>query len=396
MKRQLLKIFFLVLPFLFSLNTVLTAQIIDTSLLCRGGYFTEAQGRQVLSNLSMYYNNQTTWEARAERIRKGIIDGAGLISIPKNTALKPIIHSKRIHEGYTVENVSFESLPDFFVTGNLYRPTEARASYAAILSPHGHGNQPPRFSENVQKRAASLARMGAVVLTYDMVGYGESDQCDHKHPMGLALQTHNSMRAIDFLLSLPGVDSTRIGVTGESGGGTQTFLLTALDNRVAVSVPVVMVSAHFFGGCTCESGMPVHRSRSHQTSNVEIAALAAPRPMLLVSDGQDWTKNTPRVEYPHIRNIYRFYGKESLVENVHLVNEGHDYGISKRKAAYNFLAKHLGLSIDKIINGTGAIDESFVTIENRESMQAFNAAYPRPANAVKGNEAVSSLLFGSK
>jgi dienelactone hydrolase len=392
------KIFFrrfilLLLSLFVTAGSILFGQSVDTSLLCRGQYFTEAQGKQVLNNFAKNYFNRSTWEKKASRIRQGIIEGAGLDLVPKGTPLKPIIHSKRAYDGYTVENVAFESLPGFFVTGNLYRPTETKTSYPAILSPHGHGSESPRFSESVQKRAASLARMGAIVLTYDMIGFGESDQCSHTHPRGVTLQTNNSIRAVDFLLSLPDVDSTRIAVTGESGGGTQSFLLTAVDDRIAVSVPVVMVSAHFFGGCTCESGMPIHRSKDHQTNNVEIAALAAPRPMLLISDGKDWTKNTPQVEFPHIRNIYRFYGKDSLVKNVHFPTEGHDYGINKRKAAYNFLANHLGLSIGKITNSSGEIDESFVTIETRQAMQVFDATHPRPNYAVAGDQAVSNLLI---
>lgn len=381
--------------FCYLYSNTLQAQAMDTALLCQGHYYTEAEGKAALERFATTYHDLESWEKRAERIRQGIWQGAEINHLPKNTPLKPIIHSKRTYDGYTVENVAFESLPGFFVTGNLYRPVKEQPAYAAILSPHGHWQEPDdygRFREDMQKRCATLAKMGAIVFAYDMVGYGESDQCTHKHPKALALQTLNSIRAVDFLLSLPKVDPQRIGVTGASGGGTQSFLLTALDNRIAVSVPVVMVSAHFFGGCTCESGMPIHKSPDHQTSNVEIAALAAPRPMLLISDGADWTKNMPKVEYPYIKNIYQFYGKEEHVENLHLPNEGHDYGFSKRKGAYEFLAKHLDLSLNEVTDAKGSIDESFVVVEKYPALHVFDTQNPRPAYAVRGDEAVSKLL----
>lgn len=373
----------------------LLAQSVDTTLLRQGQFFTEEEGAAALQKYAATYDDLASWEKRADRIRQGIWEGLGLSPDFEKTPLKPIIHSKRTYDGYTVENVAFESLPGFFVTGNLYRPIQQQSSYPAILSAHGHfqGEEyTARTREEMQRRCAALARMGAIVFAYDMVGYGDADQNDHKHPQALALQTINSIRALDFLQTLPEVDQERIGMTGASGGGTQTFLLTALDDRIAVSVPVVMVSAHFFGGCVCESGLPIHKSHEHETSNVEIAALAAPRPMLLISDGKDWTLHTPEVEYPYIRNIYQLYDKAENVENIHLPEEGHDYGISKREGAYHFFAKHLGLSLDEIVNAEGEIDESFITVEPHQNLQVFDAQHPRPKYAVQGDQAVSQLL----
>lgn len=380
----------LFIAYLFA-DANLVAQSIDTTMLCQGRYFTEAEGKAALAEFATNYHDRKSWKKRAERIRRGILEGSRLMELPQHIPLKAIIHSKKTYNGYTVENVAFESLPGFFVTGNLYRPVQKQSSYAAILSPHGHGKD-PRFGADVQHRSATLARMGAIVFAYDMIGTGDANQCSHKHPQALRLQTHNSKRAVDFLLSLPNVDPKRIGITGASGGGTQTFVLTAIDDRIAVSVPVVMVSAYHFGGCMCESGMPIHKSHDHQTSNVEIAALAAPRPMLIISDGKDWTSNTPEVEFPYIRNVYRLFDKEELVENLHLENEGHDYGFSKRKGAYAFFVKHLDLSLDRVLNDKGEIHESFVTLVEPQKLQVFNAHHLRPSYAVEGDEAVSRLL----
>ncbi len=352
--------------------------------LCQGNYQSEAAAKEQLAKFARSYSNIEQWKERAEQVREGILRGAELLPMPEKCPLKPIIHSRRKYDGYTVQNVAFESLPGVFVTGNLYRPLKSKRPFAAILCPHGHFDN-GRLRPDMQKRCATLARMGAVVFAYDMVGYGEWKNAGWKHslPKALKLQLWNSIRAVDFLTSRKFVDSKRIGITGASGGGTQTFLLTAVDDRIAVSVPTVMVSSHFFGGCNCESGMPIHKSDTHETNNTDIAALAAPRPQMLISDGKDWTKNTPDVEFPYIRNVYSLYGAEDNIEYLHLPNEGHDYGPSKRAGAYKFFAKHLKLSLDKVTASDGSIDEGFVVVEKMEDMFVFNDEHPRPAYAVK-------------
>ena len=356
----------------------------DKVELRQGNFQSEQAAKDELAEFARSYSNLEQWKDRAAGIREGILRGAELAPLPKKCPLNPIIHSKRKHDGYTVENVAFESLPGVFVAGNLYRPVQGKGPFAAVLCTHGHGPL-SRFGADHQRRCATLARMGTVVFSYSMVGYGEwkEDGWEHKIPKVLKLQLWNSIRAMDFLLSLDDVDPKRIAVTGESGGGTQSFLLTAVDDRIAVSIPVVMVSAHFFGGCDCESGMPVHKSSTHVTNNAEIAALAAPRPMLLISDGKDWTKNTPNVEFPYIKNVYRLYNAEANVENLHLPDEGHDYGPSKRIGAYKFLAKHFGLSLDNITKPDGSIDESFAVVEKQDDMLVFTPEHPRPSKIGK-------------
>lgn len=361
--------------------------------LCVGHYYTEAEAKEVLDRYRQSYTDAKSWEKKAKKIRKGILTGTGLDKAPKKGPLNVVRHSKRQYEGYTVENVAFESLPGVFVTGALYSPSGQTGPFAGILSPHGHWSKPEdygRYRPDVQMRCATLARMGAVVFTYDMVGYGESEEIgfEHKYPEALKLQLWNAIRGVDFLLSLPEVDPARIGVTGASGGATQTFLLAAVDDRIAVTAPVVQVSAHFFGGCVCESGMPIHKSARHETNNVEIAAAFAPKPQILVSDGEDWTKNTPNVEYPHIREVYRLYSAEDQVANVHLPSEGHSYGISKRKAVYPFLAKHLNLSLEKVNAPDGNFQEETIVIEDRSRFKIFDEQHPLPSYAVQNNDGV--------
>jgi poly(3-hydroxybutyrate) depolymerase len=374
-------------------------------LLCPRDYLTPETGAKLLRLTIETFPDRSSWQTHAEFLRKKIQEGAGLSPYPKRNRLVPIVGARSEFDGYSVENVAFEALPGYFVTGNLYRPLGKQGPFAVVLSTHGHGSNKSdpanfenvgRFNKNAQTRCAMLARMGALVFSIDAFAYGEScihaTPGEHQSALAMPMQIWDNMRALDFLLSLRDADPARVAVTGESGGGTQSILLTALDSRVTVSVPVVMVSSYFFGGCPCESGRPIHRGSDFFADNAIIAALAAPRPMLLVSDGGDWTQHTPETEFPFMRAIYRLYGAEGSVENAHLAGEGHDYGASKRQAMYRFLIKHLRLVPGADLRSDGNIDEGKARVLPMADLRVFNEKNPAPSTALKGLPAIEEAL----
>jgi dienelactone hydrolase len=332
-----------------------------------------ADGWAKLDSIAKLYHDEASWEKRKDMLRPELYKALDLSPLPAKPDSKPIITAKRIYNGYSVENIAIEILPGLYINGSLYKPLHYTGKIPVMLSPDGHWDK-QRYRADCQLRCATLARMGCMAYSYDLFAWGESllqfKSEDHRTSIAQVVQTLGAIRIIDYLLTLKETDPNRLGISGGSGGGSHTVLMAALDPRIKLSAPVVAVSSYFYGGCPCESGMPIHMACGG-TDNVELAAMAAPNPQLLITDGKDWTAHMPEHDFPYLQKMYGYYGKTNLVENVHLPNEGHDYGPSKRDALYKFVAKNFNLDIHKIEDKDGNIDESEVTIEKEPLMYVF-------------------------
>ncbi len=294
------------------------------------------------------YRSLRRWKERAATLREEILFSAGLLPLPEKTPLNAQIFGKIEHEDYSIEKVVLETYPGFFLGGNLYRPVGKSGRLPGVVNPHGHWsygrveNQP---LNSIPGRGISLARQGYVAFTYDMIGYNDTvPQIPHRFIWGkkahmwgagiLGTQLWNSIRAVDFLASLPDVDPERLGATGASGGGTQVFILGAVDDRIKFSAPVNMISSIMQGGDYCENAPNLRLN----ANNMEIGAMMAPRPMMMISATGDWTKNTPRVEYPAVNSIYKLYGAEDELEQTQF-DSPHNYHQDSREAVYAFFGK---------------------------------------------------------
>lgn len=343
------------------------------------------------------YESKKQWERKADFIRKQILVATGLWPLPERTPLHVRRFGKIDREGYSIEKVYFESFPGFYATGNLYMPRGRKPPYPAVLCPHGHwkdGRLANEKNGSVPGRCINLARQGHVVFSIDMVGYNDSKQVTHRskfsYPLwGLSimgLQLWNGMRAVDFLLSIDGVDPDRIGCTGASGGGTQTFILAAVDDRIRVAVPVCMVSAHFQGGCECENAPLLRLS----TYNVEIAAAAAPRAYMLTGATGDWTKNVMTVEGPRVQEIYRLLDAEEKFNHV-IVKAGHNYNQETREHVYAWMGRWLLGETD-----AEKLREQPFKLETREDMLVFTKEHPLPKEALSADGVRDYLIERAK
>lgn len=359
----------------------------------------------------------TEWEKRAEYVRRQILVAEGLWPMPTKTPLNAVIHGKIEQPEYTVEKVYFESVPGFFVTGNLYRPKEVKGKVPGVLFAHGHW-QNARLSEEsetnlfreiatgqerfekggrsrFQSMCVQLARMGCVVWQWDMLSDSDSHQLSRNvvHTFAkqrpemntaenwglyspqaeahlqsiMGLQTLNAIRSLDFLLSLPEVDPERTAITGASGGGTQTMLLAAIDPRVKLSFPAVMVSTAMQGGCTCENSSLLRVN----TGNIEFAALFAPKPQGMTS-ADDWTKEMSTKGFPELKQLYTMLGAADNVMLQRGEHFPHNYNAVSRCAFYGWVNRHFKLGFKEPV-----IERDYDPL-TRDQLTVWDAQHPAP------------------
>ena len=357
------------------------------------------------------------WEARKEVLRQKYLLSCGLWPQPEKCALNARIFDERRGKGFRVAKVYFESLPGYLATGNLYRPAEGNGPFPAVICPHGHwryGRLTNTEKGSLPGRYIDFARMGFVVLSIDMVGFNDCFQLPHDPYKSLAqlkadkplpweprryradfnfpiaelyglslggLQVWNCIRAVDFLCSLPEVDTTRIGATGASGGASQTISLMVLDPRIKVAAPVNIIGAAKHPGCRCENmpGLWV------DASTIECAATFAPRPLILISATEDpWTNSFPTREMPIFKKYYSLYGAEDMVKNVH-IEGGHNYNAASRAAVYEWFCKHLKAPGKPIRNPAPVAPE----MKELGDLRVFPDKI-LPENAISGLEVISN------
>ncbi len=357
---------------------------------------------QPLKDLDGYFpwsppDSKIVWDNRAAALRTQMRVALGIWPEPTRNPLNAVIHGKIQRDGYTVEKVAIETMPGLFHTGNLYRPTGQPGKHPAVIVTHGHwkdarfwektdavlkkeiadGHERSMISGRVifQSIGVQLARMGCVAFVTDMLGNSDSQQISHElahkfakqrpemispepgkwglfspqaetYSQGImGLQTWNNIRSLDFLTALDDVDPARLAVTGASGGGTQSMLLAAIDPRITVAVPCVMVSTAMQGGCTCENASLLRVG----TGNIEFAALFAPKPMGLTS-AHDWTVELSKKGFPDLAQHWKNLGAPDAVKLFDHPTFPHNYNLVTREHIYDFFNTHfkLGLAADRL------------------------------------------------
>lgn len=270
------------------------------------------------------------WTRERETYRAQLQEMLGLSPMPERTDLKPVITGREEHPEFHVEKLHYQSLPGLYVGANLYVPKNLTARVPAILYVCGHGGVvvdgvKMGNKTNYQHHGAWFARHGYVCLTIDTIQLGELAGLHHGTfregmwwwnsrgytPAGV--EAWNSIRALDYLQSRPEVDGSKLGVTGRSGGGAYSWWTAALDERIKAAVPVAGITDlenHVVDGCVAGHCDCMYMVNTYRWDYAKVAALVAPRPLLIANSDKDRIFPLDGVMRVHadVAAIYQLYG----------------------------------------------------------------------------------------
>lgn len=301
-------------------------------------------------------------DTRKAVVRKKLLDSMGGLPV-WNGPLNARVTGQLRSATHTIEKVIFESLPGFYVTGNLYRPN-APGRYPALLVPAGHTQE---GKPEAQILAANLAAKGFIALTYDPIGQGEREQT-YLPQLGRALSggggnehlelgvrsiligqsvaryfIQDAKRGIDYLVSRPDVNPDRIGVTGCSGGGAITVYIAAFDPRIKAAAPgcVINTFRKLFPGNTADSEMSLPSFLVNGLDFADFFELPAPLPWLMLATTEDYfTPAGAQPVYDEVRRWYSLYGAEDKVR--YFVGPGpHGTPLESREEIYRWMTRWL-------------------------------------------------------
>jgi dienelactone hydrolase len=307
------------------------------------------------------------WSAEAERIRKHLLDDVVFHGWPKAWVDAPVkfedLGTVESGKGYRVRKLRYEIVPGFQSTAILYEPENLSGKVPAILNPNGHELQLGKAAEYKQKRCINFAKRGIMALSLEWLYCGELNVPENKHEFaahldlvganGVGLFYLAMRKGLDYLYEHPNVDRARLGVTGLSGGGWQTIVLSSLDPRVAVSVPVAGYSAFVsklerVGDYGDPEQVPQDFLAGQDYSH--LTAMRAPRPTLIIDNAEDdCCFRAPLVKpyvYDDVKPVFRLFGKEdAFAWHENLDPSTHNYQLDNRLQAYRFFSKHFGMPV---------------------------------------------------
>jgi dienelactone hydrolase len=319
----------------------------------------EARAKASLDHINHASSAEEANRAR-EPLRKNLEQSLGYRKLPWPPSLQPTLVGTVPGLGYRIEKIVFQTLPGTMVPAHLYLPEGLTAPAPAILFYNGHWWPDGKTRPDFQAFCINMARFGFIVFNFDAFGQGERgiSSRDHRRTeallVGIAQQgiaEYESQCALEYLLSRQDVDRARVGMTGASGGGYNTWITSALDDRIRVVVPVVGTSEFF---------EQIHDSRRHDwyqasehchfvpgliryANNHELLAAVAPRPLLIIaaSVDQSFPIGGVRAVHQYGQGLYRSYDASGKIGLFVDTEEGHGYQIRKREAAYGWFLKWL-------------------------------------------------------